>query len=41
MLENKAVRDELLYAEEKKKGDERGEGAGAGEKAPSAGIVAH
>jgi ATP-dependent Lon protease len=41
MLDNKAVRDELLYADEKKKGDERGDGAGAGEKAPSAGIVAH
>jgi ATP-dependent Lon protease len=41
MLENKAVRDELLYADEKKKSDERGEGAAGGEKAPSAGIVAH
>jgi ATP-dependent Lon protease len=41
LLENKAVRDELLYAEEKKKGDERGEKGDGSDKAPSAGIVAH
>ena len=40
MLQNKALRDELLYAEEKKK--ESGEGGeGRDEKAPAAGIVAH
>jgi ATP-dependent Lon protease len=39
MLQNKKVRDDLLYAEEKKK-DERGEGEGREEKA-NATIVAH
>jgi ATP-dependent Lon protease len=39
MLQNKKVRDDLLYAEEKKK-DERGEGEAREEKA-NAGIVAH
>jgi ATP-dependent Lon protease len=40
MIQNKGVRDELLYAEDKKK--EAGEAAeGRDEKAPAAGIVAH
>jgi ATP-dependent Lon protease len=39
MLANKKVRDELLYAEEKKK-EERGDGEARDEK-PSASIVAH
>ena len=40
MLQHKAMRDELLYADDKKKGD-RGEDAPSDEKAPVAAIVAH
>jgi hypothetical protein len=40
MLENKGVRDELLYADEKKK-EEKGDGEQRDEKGSPAGIVAH
>jgi ATP-dependent Lon protease len=40
MLQNKKVRDELLYSEEKKK-DEGAAGEGRDEKAPAPSIVAH
>jgi ATP-dependent Lon protease len=39
MLEAKAVRDELLYSEEKK--EQQGNGQARDEKSPAAGIVAH
>jgi ATP-dependent Lon protease len=40
MLENKGVRDELLYADDKKK-EEKGDGEQRDDKGSAAGIVAH